>query len=126
MSSSGDSIARKLTLGSYFSNRRKARLKRRSTESKKMTTVKRSSSTSSGSGTSKTTTGGGTKPKFTKADLVAFNKLPDKVRKASKKKIAAFQAAGVGVFEDYSVHTSGKGFGKFFDKTSPEYKNRKK
>ena len=123
MSNSGDSIARKLTLSSYFSSRRKARLKRRSTESKKMTTVKRSSGSGS---TRKTSGGGGTKPTFTLADLKAFNSLPDKVRKASKKKIAAFKAAGVGVFEDFSVHTSGKGFGKFFSKTSPKYKNRKK
>ena len=124
MSNSVDDIARKLTLGSSFSSRRKARLDSRRAERKSMATVKRSTTVKKSS--SKTTTSGGTKPTFTKAELVAFNKLPDNVRKASKKKIAAFQAAGYGVWEDYSVNTKGKGFGKFFDKTSPNYKNRSK
>ncbi len=113
MANSIGNIARELSVGTAA-----RRATRKST--------RRNSSTSSG-GASKTTTGGsGTKPKFTLADLKAFNALPDKVRKASKKKIAAFQAAGVGVFEDYSVHTSGKGFGKFFSKTSPQYKKGNK
>ena len=111
MSSSGDSIARKLTLSSYFSNRRKARLNSPRTERKSMTTIKRSTTVKRSS--NKSSGGGGTKPKFTKADPVAFNKLPDKVRKASKKKIAAFRAAGHGVYEDNSVNTQGMGFKRF-------------
>ncbi len=95
-----------------------------SREARDKNNARNANTSSSGSSTSTSSSSGGTKPKFTKADLVAFNKLPDDVRKASKKKIAAFQAAGIGVFEDFSVHTSGKGFGKFFDKTSPKYKNR--
>ena len=131
MANSIGDIARRLTLGSPSSTVndiiavRKAKRKNRRSNTSSSSSVGTSTS-SSGVGKRTTSTSSSSGGKLTKADAVAFNKLSDKARKASKGKIAAFQAAGFGVFEDYSVHTSGKGFGKFFDKTSPKYKKRNK
>lgn len=114
-----DHVAKELSL---VGARRAARKRTRYTARKSMTTV--NSKASSGGGGRRVSPSG--KKSVTKAEVLAFNKLSDAARKKSSGKIARFRAAGYGIFEDYSVHTSGKGFGKFFDKVSPKYKKRSK
>lgn len=117
-----DNVAKELSLGS--SSRRVKRGSKALADKRRSRTTTVNSNASSGGGGRRISPSG--KKTVTKAEVLAFNKLSDAARKKASGKIARFRAAGYGIFEDYSVHTSGKGFGKFFSKTSPKYKKGKK